>query len=68
LKWAQKSSAVGWGVVCIGYAILGMVWLKTRRKKQDEKQFGSRSIDMVVSSVRISSPEIAAVADATEGL
>ena len=45
-----------------------MVWLKTRRKKQDEKQFGSRSIDMVVSSVRISSPEIAAVADATEGL
>ena len=61
-------NAVGWGVVCIGYAILGIVWLKTRRKKQDEKQFGSRSIDMVVSSVRISSPEIAAVADATEGL
>lgn len=43
--------AVGWGIALIGYGILGIVWLKSRKKKKEEKQFGTRTIDYVVSSV-----------------
>jgi NADH-quinone oxidoreductase subunit H len=45
-------SAVGWGIALIGYGILGIVWLRTRQKKKEEKQFGTRTIDYVVSSVK----------------